>query len=84
MKEKYEPLEGFYDLREFDIPKKEFKKLWNIQKFLYQCQKRINLGFAHPRWEEIKQVAADYQRALFSFPYKVGNQNSQKNNRPNG
>ena len=28
----YEPLDGFFDLRNFDLTSKEFKSCWNIKK----------------------------------------------------
>ena len=40
----YQPLQGFYDLRNWDIPKKDFLKLWGIQRYLFQCEQNRQIG----------------------------------------
>lgn len=70
MKNNYTPFKGFYDLRAFDIPKIEFKKLANVQEFLFISEKdRIAGKFKHNLLEldKIKQLSAEYQQILFSY-----------------
>jgi hypothetical protein len=64
----YVPLNGFYDLRAFKIPRKQFKQLWNIQKFLYGVETQRRAGNIHPQINEIRQFSADYQQVLFQYP----------------
>lgn len=64
----YVPLEGFYDLRAFDIPDKEFMKLWNIQRFLYQVEQERRAGKIHPQIEEVRDFSGKYQAALHQYP----------------
>lgn len=66
----YKGYKGFYDLREFDIPKKEFVKLVRIQEFLYTVETNRQKGKIHPQIEQIRQLSADYQAALFAYPSK--------------
>jgi len=68
--EDYQPYNGFYDLRDFDIPKKEFLKLWNLQQFLYQAEEQRKRGYKHPQIQGIKDLSAQYQQILFSYPEK--------------
>jgi hypothetical protein len=65
----YVPYKGFYDLRCYDIPKKIFKKLWRIQKFLFKMeQKKAYYKKWHPtQWEAAKELSANYQQVLFQY-----------------
>lgn len=66
----YTPLQGFYDLRNWDIPKNDFAKLWNIQKFLFKCEQDRRKGkYKHNPLElqKVKQASAEYQQLLFSY-----------------
>lgn len=64
----YQPLDGFYDLRAFDIPAKEFIKLWRVQKFLYNVEMQRRAGKIHPQIKEVRDFSAKYQQALFQYP----------------
>ena len=63
----YEPLNGFYDLRAFAIPVKEFIKLWNVQKFLFKVEQDRRAGKIHPQIESIRDYSAKYQATLFQY-----------------
>ena len=52
----YQPLQGFYDLRNWDIPKKDFLKLWNIQKYLFQCEQNRQKGLYKNMPNELEKV----------------------------
>lgn len=71
-KESYQPFPGFYDLRAFDIPKKEFQKIYNVQEFLYSVEQNRRKGIIHPQIEEVREMSGKYQQTLFS--YKVINE----------
>lgn len=64
----YQPLKGFYDLRAFKIPTKDFRKLWGIQKFLFNREQERLKGKIHPQIDEIRNFSAQYQQTLFSYP----------------
>lgn len=49
--------DGFYDLREFDIPDKDFLKLWTVQQFLYEVEERRKRGFKHPQIQSIREMS---------------------------
>ena len=63
----YKSYQGFYDLRNFILTKRLFKKLWKIQDMLFHMQKNsIYFKKSHPlQWEKAKQVSAEYQQILF-------------------
>lgn len=65
----YTPIDGFFDLRNWDIPKKEFLSLWNIQKFLasYRGQVEYLRRFDPIQWEELKELSVQYQQKLLTF-----------------
>jgi len=66
----YVPFHGFYDLRAFDIPKMEFKKLANIQEFLFNAEKDRQAGkYKHNQSEldKVKNLSAEYQQILFGY-----------------
>lgn len=67
----YQPLNGFYDLRAFGIPKIDFSKLARVQQFLFHCEQNRRKGkYKHDSngLEKIKNFSAQYQQVLFSFP----------------
>lgn len=64
----YVPLPGFYDLREFAVPKRQFSAFVRIQHFLYSWELARQRGVKVP--EEVKNVSAIYQQALFVFAKK--------------
>lgn len=67
--EDYTPINGFFDLRNFDLTKKEFESCYNIQTSLkaYADKQnedknfKINNKFA---WEEAKQLSTELQEFL--------------------
>ena len=68
----YTPIKGFIDLREYEIPKKEFVKLYGLQKFLadIEKQKKYYMEFNKKSWEEAKEISGKLQQAIFSYPKK--------------
>ena len=64
---KYSPYPGFYDLRDFVLPKRLFKKLWIIQDMLYHMQVLSKYYKKwHPgQWERAKELSGQYQQILF-------------------
>lgn len=66
----YQPLQGFYDLRNWEIPKKDFLKLWSIQRYLFQCEQNRQKGMYRDmphELEKVKNLSAEYQQTLFSY-----------------
>jgi len=65
----YKPYKGFYDLREYALPKKIFRKLWDIQDYLNHVNERKNyfMKFEKNMWEKAKELSANYQQCLFSY-----------------
>lgn len=65
----YKPFKGFYDLREYDMPKKVFLKLWDIQDMLSHMSEREKYfkEFLPIQWEKAKEVSACYQQTLFRY-----------------
>lgn len=65
----YKPYKGFYDLRKFNLPKRVFRKLWQIQDMLYEMTtnkeyyKRWHIG----QWQKAQSLSADYQQVLFRY-----------------
>lgn len=66
--ENYIPIPGFYDLRDFDIPAKDFLAFWRVQSFLVGWEKASKRGQAVP--PEVRHVSAQYQQALFAYAHK--------------
>jgi hypothetical protein len=68
----YVPIHGFYDLREYDLPKKIFQKLWNIQEYLNHVnERREYFKMYNPiMWRKAQELSADYQRVLFAYEKK--------------
>jgi len=65
----YKPYRGFYDLREYDLPKRVFQKLWDIQWTLSDMVERQDYykKYLPIQWEEAKEVSACYQQILFRY-----------------
>ena len=65
----YVSYEGFYDLRDYNMPIKIFKKLWKIQGALFKMnQNKEYYKKWHPaQWQEAQLLSADYQRILFQY-----------------
>ena len=76
---KYKPYKGFYDLREFDISDEMFRKLWKIQKYLYESSKNKEyLKEKNPiQWLELKKVSGEYQRILLIHNMKENRNKEQ-------
>ena len=68
--DEYKPYEGFYDLREFKLSKRLFRRLWKIQETLYEMtKKQAYYKRWHPsQWEKAKELSAHYQSLLFEHP----------------
>jgi hypothetical protein len=67
----YKPYKGFYDLRDYNLPKKDFIKFWNIQDYLFYVEnkKEYFKKFEKNMWEQVKELSANYQQCLFSYNY---------------
>jgi len=68
----YAPINGFYDLREFYIPKKIFAKFHKIQLYLKHVEdhKKYFKEYNIAMWQEAQTLSASYQRELFSYDIK--------------
>ena len=66
--DEYISYDGFYDLRDFRLSKKLFKKLWEIQDALYEMGKnKIYYKKWHPaQWGKAKELSAHYQLLLLN------------------
>ena len=62
----YEPIAGFFDLRNFNLTKSEFKSCWKIQKFLKMYSDTADYQRKHNKvqWEQAKKVSAELQAFL--------------------
>jgi hypothetical protein len=67
--ENYKPYKGFYDLRDYIIPKRIFVKLWKIQDMLnhMSINKDYYKKYLPIQWEKAKEVSANYQQILFGY-----------------
>ena len=65
--EDYQPVPGFFELRNFKLSKREFMSAWRIQLFLkrYEDSKAYQKQFNSRQWEEAKVVSAELQMFLF-------------------
>jgi len=65
--ENYKPYKGFYDLREYNLPERLFRRLWIIQDMLSHMSERMDYFKKwHPRqWQKAKELSAYYQQILF-------------------
>ena len=70
--EDYKPLKGFYDLRNYKLPKKKFITLWETQLSLSEMEKnKTYYKKWHPaQWEKAKELSAQYQFLLFMYDLK--------------
>ena len=70
--DEYKPYEGFYDLRDFKLPKRLFRRLWIIQDTLHEMTKKKEYYKKwHPaQWETAKELSAHYQSLLFMRDYE--------------
>lgn len=64
----YQPLNGFFDLRNFDLNKKEFKSCYNIQQKLKHTQDNAThiKKMDKRTWEQAKHISAELQQFLIS------------------
>jgi len=64
--EDYQPIPGFFDLRNFTLSKRDFISAWELQLFLrrYEDQKAYHKVHNARQWEEAKVVAAKLQMFL--------------------
>jgi len=64
----YKPYKGFYDLREFKLPKKLFVRLWKFQDILSEMRENSEYYRKwHPfQWEAAQELSAKYQSILFA------------------
>jgi len=67
----YQPIDGFFDLRNFNLTKKEFQSCWNAQRYL---SRQRDFFSKNPKakednkttWEKAKHLSAELQMFLFS------------------
>ena len=66
--DEYQPIPGFFDLRNFKLSKREFIFAWDIQLFLrsYEDQREYHKKHNARQWEDAKHVSAELQMFLFS------------------
>ena len=64
--EEYTPLPGFYDLREYKLPRKEFRILAEAQRLLYSLELHRRKGNPVPL--EIRNLSGEYQQILSRYP----------------
>ena len=66
--EDYKPYKGFYDLREYNLPKRLFRRLWRVQDMLSHMNERADYFKKwHPgQWQKAQELSAHYQQLLFS------------------
>ena len=67
--ENYQSYTGFYDLRDFVLPKRIFIRLWRIQSMLAHMRDRAEYYKRwHPgQWQKAKEISAAYQQILFRY-----------------
>ena len=67
--EEYKPYNGFYELRDYNLPKKVFLKLWKIQEYLNHVNERKDYFKKMDviTWRKAQDLSADYQQCLFSY-----------------
>ena len=65
----YKPFNGFYDLRDYKLPKIVFLKLWKIQEYLNHINERKDYfkKIDIVAWRKAKELSANYQQCLFSY-----------------
>lgn len=72
--ENYKPYKGFYDLREFVLSKRIFRKLWYIQDILNEMNtnkkyyKKWHIG----QWQKAQEISANYQQILLRCKTREG------------
>jgi len=78
--DKYKPYKGFYDLREFKLPKRLFRRLWKVQNTLYEMTKNQEYYKKwHPaQWEQAKELSAYYQSLLLNVSNIYGGLNGNR------
>ena len=70
----YIPIKGFYDLRDFVIPKKELEKIYRVQKFLAEIEerKKYYMEYAKKSWHEAQEISANLAFIINSYPLSGG------------
>ena len=65
----YKPYKGFEDLREYNLTSEEFKKLWNIQSYLYQVSSSnmFRRQIDSRQLEKVKNLSAEYSFELMKY-----------------
>lgn len=64
-KSEYTPLDGFENLRDYEIPKKEFAAFMRVQDFLYSWEQKRRAGAIVP--DKVREVSAIYQNCLSQY-----------------
>ena len=64
----YEPVNGFVDLRNFKLTKREFKKIWDVQLFLRRMQDKREYYKKHLpfQWQKALMISAELQMFLLA------------------
>jgi hypothetical protein len=67
--EDYKAMDGFFDLRKFNLPKKVFLSLWNVQEILESQSKNYPYlkKFDKFQLQKLQNLSANYQGILFSY-----------------
>ena len=67
--EEYKPYKGFYDLRDYNLPKEVFLKFWKVQEYLNHINERKEYfqKMDVVTWRKAQELSASYQQCLFSY-----------------
>jgi hypothetical protein len=67
----YKPYKGFYDLREYNLPKEIFIKFWNVQDYLNHVNERKQYFMEKDKitWRKSQELSANYQMCLASYDH---------------
>ena len=65
-KKDYEPISGFFDLRNFELTSVEFRQAWRIQLFLSRTGSRKEYYKKHDQrsWQQAINISAELQMFL--------------------
>ena len=70
--ENYEPYPGFFDLRDYELSKRDFIRWWKVQDMLAHMQKRGEyFRKYHPaQWQKAQEISAEYGLECMKFRVK--------------
>jgi len=70
--ENYSPYPGFLDLRDYELPKRDFMRWWKVQDMLTHMQKRAEyFKKYHPaQWQKAQEISAEYNMIIMDLKVK--------------